>query len=117
MSDWSSVVCSSDLEHLWPLDEHVRIFGAISFQRPHHRFDRIIHVEAVELLEVRDGLGLLLKDQEPVAVLERRDRSFRLVIVVERLRSEERRVGKECVRTCRFRCAPAHYKKNKKKQK
>src|SRR3546814_6400633 len=94
ISDWSSDVCSSDLrgierrrigiehqtahrEHLGPLDEHVRIFGAISFQRPHHRFDRIIHVEAVELLEVRDGLGLLLKDQEPVAVLERRDRSFR----------------------------------------
>src|SRR3546814_15696185 len=123
MSDWSSVVCSSDLEHLWPLDEHVRIFGAISFQRPHHRFDRIIHVEAVELLEVRDGLGLLLKDQEPVAVLERRDRSFRLVIVVERLgggderraifaagsgRSEERSVGKECVSTCRSRWWPYH---------
>src|SRR3546814_18399865 len=28
-------------------------------------------------------------------------------------RSEERRVGKECVRTCRFRWSPYHYKKNK----
>src|SRR3546814_17426176 len=26
-------------------------------------------------------------------------------------RSEERRVGKECVSTCRFRWSPAHYKK------
>src|SRR3546814_20429970 len=29
----------------------------------------------------------------------------------EILRSEERRVGKECVSTCRSRCAPYHYKK------
>src|SRR3546814_14290243 len=27
------------------------------------------------------------------------------------LRSEERRVGNECVRTCRSRCAPFHLKK------
>src|SRR3546814_13695103 len=29
-------------------------------------------------------------------------------------RSEERRVGKECVSTCRSRWSPYHYKKNKK---
>src|SRR3546814_18485920 len=29
-------------------------------------------------------------------------------------RSEERRVGKECVRTCRFLWSPDHYKKNTK---
>src|SRR3546814_21060533 len=28
------------------------------------------------------------------------------------LRSEERRVGKECVSTCRSRWSPSHYKKN-----
>src|SRR3546814_12715259 len=28
-------------------------------------------------------------------------------------RSEERRVGKECVSTCRSRCSPNHYKKKK----
>src|SRR3546814_18057513 len=28
-------------------------------------------------------------------------------------RSEERRVGKECVSTCRYRWSPYHYKKNK----
>src|SRR3546814_12986439 len=31
------------------------------------------------------------------------------------IRSEERRVGKECVRTCRSRWSPSHSKKNKKK--
>src|SRR3546814_11148575 len=30
-------------------------------------------------------------------------------------RSEERRVGKECVSTCRSRCSPYHYKKTNKK--
>src|SRR3546814_12691494 len=29
------------------------------------------------------------------------------------IRSEERRVGKECVSTCRSRCSPYHLKKNK----
>src|SRR3546814_15419967 len=29
------------------------------------------------------------------------------------VRSEERRVGKGCVSTCRSRCAPYHYKKNR----
>src|SRR3546814_11353761 len=32
-----------------------------------------------------------------------------------RFRSEARRVGKECVSTCRVRWSPYHYKKNKKK--
>src|SRR3546814_19310517 len=32
------------------------------------------------------------------------------------LRSEERRVGKECVSTCRSRWSPSHYKKKNKKQ-
>src|SRR3546814_18427296 len=31
-------------------------------------------------------------------------------------RSEERRVGKECVSTCRYRWSPYHSKKNKYKQ-
>src|SRR3546814_20437263 len=33
--------------------------------------------------------------------------------VLPQLRSEERRVGKECVSTCRSRCSPYHYKKKK----
>src|SRR3546814_21123263 len=33
--------------------------------------------------------------------------------LAEALRSEERRVGKECVSTCRSRWSPYHYKKNK----
>src|SRR3546814_14677867 len=34
----------------------------------------------------------------------------RIVAIAEDRRSEERRVGKECVSTCRSRWAPSHYK-------
>src|SRR3546814_15580552 len=36
-------------------------------------------------------------------------------VVLFRDRSEERRVGKECVSTCRSRWSPYHYKKKKEK--
>src|SRR3546814_5044041 len=35
------------------------------------------------------------------------------LLIIPGLRSEERRVGKECVRTCRSRWSPYHKKKNK----
>src|SRR3546814_17215756 len=35
---------------------------------------------------------------------------------IERNRSDERRVGKECVSTCSYRWSPYHYKKNIKKK-
>src|SRR3546814_6323193 len=34
--------------------------------------------------------------------------SFRLEFVTDKSRSEERRVGKECVSTCRYRWSPYH---------
>src|SRR3546814_20824349 len=37
-----------------------------------------------------------------------------LTLLTEATRSEERRVGKECVSTCRSRWSPYHYKKNSK---
>src|SRR3546814_17774683 len=42
-------------------------------------------------------------------------RSAQPLEVTEAGRSEERRVGKECVRTCRSRWSPYHYKKKKNK--
>src|SRR3546814_19951792 len=35
----------------------------------------------------------------------------------QKVRSDESRVGKECVSTCRSRWSPSHYKKNKRAQK
>src|SRR3546814_13683971 len=115
--DWSSVVCSSDL-----MDEYERLV-----------FPSIERGECIadQLLPFRAGIG-----GNPV-LRQRADRRHDVVIrhqhaarnrgmpskcveaplqhwfAAERrqLRSEERRVGKECVSTCRSRWAPYPYKK------
>src|SRR3546814_16380755 len=90
ISDWSSDVCSSDLrqlEHLGRLLDHVgRRDGLLGHD--------IIIDQQLEVLAGRHAV-----DQPP-----RLDGRL--------FRSEERRVGKECVSTCRSRWSPYHYKKN-----
>src|SRR3546814_20852281 len=100
ISDWSSDVCSSDL---------LRFRGCRRVLHPHRVgmqfFHHVAHQAAPaqqvaaqlfnELLEARLALGA----------------GGLLVSLGDR--SEERRVGKECVNTCRSRWSPYHYKKNK----
>src|SRR3546814_12521054 len=50
-----------------------------------------------------------------VAHLQEVEREPLEIIAVQIARSEERRVGKECVSTCRSRWSPYHYKKKDKK--
>src|SRR3546814_1959582 len=84
ISDWSSDVCSSDLKHTW--------------------LTRILSVAALALLA---GCA---SNPTTTAELERaRD----AVDKVASMRSEERRVGKECVSTCRSRWSPYPYKTKK----
>src|SRR3546814_15318134 len=90
ISDWSSDVCSSDL--------HVEQSG------------RSAH--ACGLL---GGVGR----QERLQGLVERERAARLGMQVDRripARSEERRVGQGCVRTCRSRWSPYHSKKKRQTQ-
>src|SRR3546814_2276476 len=95
ISDWSSDVCSSDLdagavEPRLPV-EPGRVGGKLVRR---HRVVDLADVAAVgdRPADLRD-LGL-----------ERHDRIGRLF----RIRSEERRVGNECVSTCRSRWSPYH---------
>src|SRR3546814_19224547 len=95
ISDWSSDVCSSDLAP-WAAQGLVRGGGV----------DIVIagHPESLERREPRHriiaaklgviGIGFMLHHG-----LER---------IIDPLRSEERRVGKECVSTCRSRWSPYH---------
>src|SRR3546814_13098205 len=87
-----------------------------------------------DLEAVKDAVTLpvLRKDfiATPYQVLEARAAGADLVLLIVAaleqrlladlhalvLRSEERRVGKECVRTCRSRWSPYHYKKTKLKK-
>src|SRR3546814_2265510 len=73
ISDWSSDVCSSDLQYLGHMERLVdKILRA-------HAEGSLARVEATVSGEYEDGE-----------------------------RSEERRVGKECVSTCRSRWSPYH---------
>src|SRR3546814_14022874 len=100
ISDWSSDVCSSDL--------------TLSDKNAQFQFV----VQALAGAEVRrtvflcwacltDGTGKLLARYAyaggPSVIADRYP-----FIVGQQRRSEERRVGKECVITCRSRCSPNH---------
>src|SRR3546814_12972271 len=91
ISDWSSDVCSSDL--LRP-HVHARGPGVV-----------VLLDDALVVREALDG-----EERGP------RERPADLALQIEYLlvgehRSEERRVGKECVSTCRSRWSPYHSKK------
>src|SRR3546814_2444799 len=74
ISDWSSDVCSSDLTSL-AYSSYVGVIGTGRIKRGR------------------------IKPNTPVAVVNR-DGTVRNGRVLQVLRSEERRVGKECVSTC-----------------
>src|SRR3546814_18624458 len=84
ISDWSSDVCSSDL-----------------MARAVHRLDRI-----GALLGLREEHVLLVVVPVPGLLPQADVKDLRTAH-----RSEERRVGKECVSTCRSRWSPYNYKK------
>src|SRR3546814_15174131 len=100
ISDWSSDVCSSDLTR-----DPARARGPrpLPLQRhfPRHIRFRPSHAERTRR-----------QHSEPLPVALRRPVrppfSYR-----RRARSEERRVGKECVSTCSYRWSTYHYKKKK----
>src|SRR3546814_11746366 len=90
ISDWSSDVCSSDLG---PQPQEVEDVGVAHDQGGRHAL-RIAHLRQL----LCDRLARLLR-QRRALVQHRVDRS------------EERRVGKECVSTCRSRWSPYNQKK------
>src|SRR3546814_3310737 len=86
ISDWSSDVCSSDLVTLPPV-------GAVTDPVTGQVLDR-----------VEDLAGDAVRRAANLADLRKK----RLDRLVRTNRSEERRVGKECVSTCRSRWTPSH---------
>src|SRR3546814_11250284 len=95
ISDWSSDVCSSDLSVLFNPRTTFYVF-CWSDPRP-------FFTDAGNVLRKIIGLAMARVCEFPL----RAPRS-------PGGRSEERRVGKECVSTCRSRWSPYHYKTKKK---
>src|SRR3546814_15012340 len=96
ISDWSSDVCSSDL-----IENEVTAQFAVE------------HPEHVPVELGRDAGGIVVGSDQAVRILHQVDSEQEDLPRCQR-RSEERRVGKECVSTGRPRWSPYH-KKNKKK--
>src|SRR3546814_16841333 len=97
ISDWSSDVCSSDLEleasfiyEDTPDQEKATADVKKDMEEP-HPMDRLICGDV--------GFG-----KTEVAIRA----AFKAVNDSKQVRSEERRVGKECVSTCRSRWSPSH---------
>src|SRR3546814_20002054 len=99
ISDWSSDVCSSDLL----LDR-----DAVRAMAPFLNFDDARFPIQGGLLQRRGGTVR----HDAVAWGYARGASERGVDIIQNCeRSEERRVGKECVSTCRSRWSPFHSNK------
>src|SRR3546814_19463944 len=112
ISDWSSDVCSSDL------------LGGRIVQPPDQLRESLGLQSVPEDLRQPAGKAVEAVDEKPGVFDEDRftDHLEGDQQLVADQRSEERRVGKECVSTCRSRWSPYHEKKtiilnNKKKTK
>src|SRR3546814_1796712 len=93
ISDWSSDVCSSDLH----------VTSEVIAAKPEPRRHAAEHVpvdEGTERIGRQPGAGE--RDSQPEHDQRQPDAAR------ERQRSEERRVGEECVSTCRSRWPPYH---------
>src|SRR3546814_14161154 len=95
ISDWSSDVCSSDLEGDPDRPQVVGEDGAQLIVADLAD----IGSPAAQRGDARDGVG-----GRPAGHLDPRSHLG--------IRSEARRVGKECSGTCRYRWSPCHSKKN-----
>src|SRR3546814_9997602 len=97
ISDWSSDVCSSDLRATLSA-----LGNDLEGRRVADQRDRLVAVQEALQQALRMGILRQLLDAALAARHQQR------VEVGRERRSEERRVGKECVSTCRSRWSPYH---------
>src|SRR3546814_11977337 len=101
ISDWSSDVCSSDLE----LEQRETPEKSLKENNPKEKAG-LLRLRARRIAAIAKNAadkGLVV-GPEAIAKLKALADSFRTAQVAAR--SEERRVGKECVSTCRSRWSP-----------
>src|SRR3546814_15207052 len=97
ISDWSSDVCSSDLQAGAFADECVAALRTGIERESGNCHDLAALLVRQSRGDQRSGAGFRLDHDHPQR---------------EARRSEERRVGKECVSQCRSRWSPSHNQKN-----
>src|SRR3546814_12639666 len=111
ISDWSSDVCSSDLVALPAAD---RQLGGDVFEQRVGDAEVALGVLEVDRLDlVRHGRAADIAGLDRLLEVAQRDIAPDVAAQVDRTgvdpaRSDELRVGKECVRTCRYLWSPSH---------
>src|SRR3546814_14262174 len=118
ISDWSSDVCSSDLDALLHTLGNDRFWASTSISKVQlGGLDRLLVVasDVSEQRQLTELLGYQATHDALTGLCNRREfeRSVRRELEAvarggPQARSEERRVGKECVSTCRSRWSPYH---------
>src|SRR3546814_15563975 len=98
ISDWSSDVCSSDL----PVERG----GTVRIGRDADFLGELLRSLVAVLVDDIERRAFEVAAIGNPKFLQRGDRGDRCKIGL--IRSEERRVGKECVSTCRSRWSPYH---------
>src|SRR3546814_10215069 len=97
ISDWSSDVCSSDLL-VWAI---MHSLAASQPREWEHQFEQTLKSEIYE------QFNMLLCNPSRSSV-EQKQLLHNILFVDHKNRTEARRVGKECVRTCRSRGSTYH---------
>src|SRR3546814_10999181 len=97
ISDWSSDVCSSDL-----LNIYNRLVDFVDVVQP--RCLNFFSYLRIREARYKKAIALLHLLAEAIEVGDDELETFCLTLA----RSEERRVGKECVSPCRSRWSPCH---------
>src|SRR3546814_5246079 len=109
ISDWSSDVCSSDLHYRVQQTRAPETIARAERPAPPQVAGNV-RIAGLNLLNLFNGDGNgggfpTARGARDVAGYQMQQ--AKLVAVIQ-ARSEERRVGKECVRTCRSRWSPYH---------
>src|SRR3546814_17307250 len=107
ISDWSSDVCSSDLRNTGE-----RFTFDSKHELDHFKYQRYIKRYLRTITAIDENVGRLLDWLDEVGIAEETlviytsDQGF--FLGEHGWRPEERRVGKECDSTCRYRWSPSH---------
>src|SRR3546814_11140376 len=111
ISDWSSDVCSSDLSY-----EQIKIKQ--SLEESLKKLSKYNHENHSRIAQVTGYLGIVYRKlgnfEKARNLLEQSLKIYKKNNSNNTIRSEERRVGKECVSTSRSRWSPINKKKKKK---
>src|SRR3546814_14462412 len=100
ISDWSSDVCSSDLADIF-VGPHISNKSRV--------FSTLLHQVEIFIAEIFGSSTQMAIEQGDIqAYVQLISFLPGNIGIGNRIRSEERRVGKECVSTCRSRWSPYH---------